>query len=197
MQTILKTITRIGAVLLAAAALWAIGLFVFVGSLPKPAPSTGSAKGIVALTGDAGRIAAAMDLLTAGKGERLLISGVHPNAPEADLLTISGGDEALFECCVDLGRSATSTIGNAQETAEWARANGYKSLLIVTSDYHMPRTLILLRKEMPDIALSGHPIKSNKTTAPGWWMRPLSIKTLSVEMAKYLVVALRDAIPAS
>ncbi|MEH6411125.1 MAG: YdcF family protein [Hyphomonas sp.] len=119
------------------------------------------ADAIVALTGGSGlRIAAGVGLVTAGHGERLLISGVNPDVGIDELVTLAGGAPETYACCVDIGYRAETTIGNAEETAAWAYEHGFSQLIIVTSDYHMPRSLILLQRAMPDIELQPYPVRT-------------------------------------
>src|SRR6478752_2811200 len=111
------------------------------------------ADGIVVLTGGSSRVSDAMELLAAGYGRRLLISGVHPTSTASDISRSVQESQALFNCCVDLDRSAYSTRSNASETRRWAHERGFKSLIVVTSNYHMPRAIVELSHAMPDIAL--------------------------------------------
>lgn len=123
--------------------------------------TTRKADAIVALTGGSGlRIAAGIDLMSAGRGQRLLISGVNPDVDMDDLIALAGGSPDTYACCVDIGYRAETTIGNAEETAAWAYERGYTHLIIVTSDYHMPRSLLLLQRAMPDITLQPYPVRT-------------------------------------
>ena len=99
------------------------------------------ADGIVVLTGGALRIDRALDLLKQGRGERLLISGVNPGTSAETLARMTGTDRSLFDCCVDLDYAAQNTVGNAEVAGRWARAQRFHDLILVTSDYHMPRSL--------------------------------------------------------
>ncbi|MEO9786621.1 MAG: YdcF family protein [Aurantimonas coralicida] len=111
-----------------------------VSLLAKPAP-IGAADGIVVLTGGALRIDQAIDLLKEGRGRRLLISGVNPGTSAATLARMTDTDRDLFACCVDLDYAALNTVGNAEIARNWAREQGFRDLILVTSDYHMPRSL--------------------------------------------------------
>jgi 1-acyl-sn-glycerol-3-phosphate acyltransferase len=122
-------------------------------------PAGARAEGIVVLTGGGGRIDGALHLLAEGRARRLLISGVNPSVDIGALAgTVDKELEVALACCVDLGRDARDTIGNAAETRDWARTKGYTSLIVVTSDYHMPRSMAELAEAMPKGAdpLSGH-----------------------------------------
>jgi uncharacterized SAM-binding protein YcdF (DUF218 family) len=111
------------------------------------------ADGIVVLTGGSSRVSDAMELLAAGYGKRLLISGVHPTNDASDISRSLPDSQSLMGCCVDLDRSAVNTRSNAAETRRWAHERGFKSLIVVTSNYHMPRATVELSHAMPDIVL--------------------------------------------
>src|SRR6476659_8381099 len=128
-----------------------------------------NADGIVVMTGGASRISDAIELLAAGHGKRLLISGVHPTTSAAEIARNNPRYEALVTCCVDLDHSAINTVGNAIETRRWARDRGFNSLIVVTSAYHMPRTMAELEKQMPDIALVQFPVVTEKLRNEPWW----------------------------
>src|SRR5437588_7146398 len=111
------------------------------------------ADGIVVLTGGSSRVSDAMELLAGGYGKRLLISGVNPTNAASDISRSLPDNQALLRCCVDLDRSAVNTRSNAAEARRWAQERGFKSLIVVTSNYHMPRAILELSHAMPDIAL--------------------------------------------
>ena len=136
------------AAVLLALAVWGAGLVAFAGRVARDTPTDqpDAADGIVALTGRSDmRLRAAADLMEAGLGKRLLVSGVNRQARRSDILAVMGASKPQFDCCVDLGFTAADTIGNAHEAADWARAMRYRSLILVTADYHMPRALLELR----------------------------------------------------
>ncbi|MEQ8745965.1 YdcF family protein [Pyruvatibacter sp.] len=149
------------------------------------------ADAIVVLTGARDRISKAMALLEQGKGDRLLISGVNRDVSRADLESTIGGPDTKFDCCVDLGFEARTTDGNANETASWVRKNGYKSLIVVTSDYHMPRSLAVLGHEMPGVVLIPHAVASDGPSASRALGSFTIARLLVSEYAKYVVTLLR------
>lgn len=140
----------------------AFDFLMFARRASESVPATARpADAIVALTGGSGRrIAAGIELMSAGRGQRLLISGVNPDVDMDDLIALAGGSPETYACCVDIGYRAETTIGNAEETAAWAYERGYTHLIIVTSDYHMPRSLLLLQRAMPDITLQPYPVRT-------------------------------------
>ena len=165
-----------------------IGFVAFVNALPEPARSAAEpADGIVALTGEGGRLTPAMDLLQSGFGKRLLITGVNPQTSKPQLRKVLRGG-ALFDCCVDLGFAAIDTRGNAEETAAWARAHGYQSLIIVTADYHMPRSVIEFGSEMPEVKLIPYPVRDLPKT-----LTFPTARRLGGEYFKYLASSVRAA----
>src|SRR5258708_9521433 len=108
------------------------------------------ADGIVVLTGGSSRVSDAMELLAAGYGKRLLISGVHPTNAASDISRSLSDNQSLLTCCVDLDRSAVNNRSNAAETRRGARERGFKSLIVGTSNYHMPRATVELSHAMQD-----------------------------------------------
>lgn len=185
MQRILIGITAL-------ALAWAAGLAIFLASLPKPSAKTARADGIVVYTGVGGaRIATAMTLLGEGAGRRLLISGVNPEISRAEVAKLWPGDDAGFECCVDLGLEARSTLGNALEVRDWVRSNGFHSIILVTSDYHMPRALLETRAQIPEAEIFAYPVESGYVGAEGWPASPSALRPLSVEYTKFLAVRVK------
>jgi uncharacterized SAM-binding protein YcdF (DUF218 family) len=150
-----------------------------------------NADGIVVLTGGASRISDAIELLAAGHGKRLLISGVHRSTTTAEIARINPRYQGLVSCCVDLDHSAINTVGNAVETRRWVNDRGFTSLIVVTSAYHMPRTMAELQKQMPEIALVPFPVVTDKLRNEPWWSSALTARLILSEYAKYVVAQLR------
>jgi len=150
-----------------------------------------SADAIVVVTGGEDRISAALGLLRQRSGRRLLISGVNPRTSAAAIRDQTGERRQLFECCVDIGREASDTIGNAEETRDWAAAHGYRSLIVVTSSYHMPRTLIEFSRAMPETTFIPHPVLSRHMRDRSWWQHPASLRLLLSEYVKFIASAAR------
>lgn len=183
------------AALLIALMIWGLGLLAFTGRVDQstPAKEPPVADGVVALTGASTlRLEAATKLLEEGKGQRLLISGVNREATRADVQTVTKAVKPIYDCCVDLGFAAANTVGNARETAEWAKSKGYKSLIVVTADYHMPRSMLELRAAMPQVELYAYPVKTD-LNAHRWWRTSLSARRMIVEYCKYLAILGREA----
>src|SRR5262245_23933073 len=140
------------------------------------------ADGIVVLTGGASRIADAIELLAARRGKRLLISGVYPATKTGELARLVPEYGRLFACCVDLDYSAVNTVGNAVETRRWVKDRGFRSLIVVTSSYHMPRTMAELARRMPDIELVPFPVVTERMRAEPWWS---SVPTARLLFSEY------------
>jgi uncharacterized SAM-binding protein YcdF (DUF218 family) len=150
-------------------------------------PNQPHADGIVALTGGAHRIEDAAALLGKGSGSRLLISGVHESTTGGALAERSPQLARLMGCCVDLGREALDTRGNAEETGNWVRRRGYDSLIVVTSAYHMPRSLAEIARELPDVKLVPYPVNPDGRDYAGWQSDPDLFRLLLVEYTKYIL----------
>jgi uncharacterized SAM-binding protein YcdF (DUF218 family) len=186
------------ALLFVAALIWAAGLLAFAVRVEQstPAPEPQVADGIVALTGAGSneRIAAGMRLLEAGKGDRMLVSGVNREASREDIRNVSRAVQLLYDCCVDLGFEAADTFGNAQETAGWVRARRYDSLIVVTADYHMPRAMLELGSALPGIELQAYPVATPSLDAQRWWRTAGGARLMVMEYSKYLAILGRELV---
>jgi len=149
------------------------------------------ADGIVVLTGGSSRIADAMDLLAQGYGKRLLISGVHRANGTADIVRSLPESQALLNCCVDLDRSAVNTRSNATETRRWVAERGFRSLIVVTSNYHMPRAMVELSYAMPEIDLIFYPVIGEKWRDEPWWESGAAARLLLSEYFKFVAAEVR------
>jgi len=154
-----------------------------------------SADAIIVLTGGQARLDAAVSLLKSGKGERLLISGVHPSTTRKTLQAATGGDDALFSCCVDIDRAALDTIGNAEESAKWVRTHAYERVILVTNNYHMPRSLLEMQRLLDTAQLEPYPVVNSSIDKGSWLARPEVLRVLFTEYGKYLLALVRGAFP--
>ena len=168
------------------------GFLWFVQMMPttETAPAR-NADGIVVLTGAALRINDALALLATGRGQRLLISGVNPSTRSREISRMMPEHQRWFSCCVDLDHSATNTIGNAIETRRWVKARGFKSLIVVTSNCHMPRAMAELAHQLPDVVLVPYPVVSDKVRIEAWWNTEATAKLLFLEYLKFIVARAR------
>ncbi|HSP25376.1 MAG TPA: YdcF family protein [Saliniramus sp.] len=179
------------ACLLGAAALIG-GFFVFITSLNSYDNATpAQADAIVALTGGAHRVADAIDLLSRGHGERLLISGVNEMTTREEIARLNPGQRRLLECCVDLDYRARNTIGNAIETRRWVENHGFGSIIVVTSNYHMPRTMLELENAMPHIEKSSYAVVPSSIDTAAWWRDETAVRLLTLEYLKFVTAFAR------
>ena len=183
--------------LLVAAGLFAGGFAVFahyVSGLTEP-PITGNTDAIIVLTGGQSRLEAGVELLKQGKAKRLLISGVHPSTGRGAIREATGSDSALFACCVDIDRAALDTIGNAQESAKWLREHGYKSAILVTNNYHLPRSMLEMGRLAGDVRLVPYAVVNTRLDNGRWMGEPAALRVLVTEYVKYLAAIARGALP--
>ena len=157
----------------------------------EESPPDRAADGIVALTGGASRIADAVELLASGRGRRLLITGVGATTNTAELVRLAPDYERWFSCCIDLDYTAINTVGNAAQTRRWARERGFRSLVVVTSDYHMPRAMLEIGHRLPDVTLIPFPVVSGQSRAEPWWSNAGNAKMLVFEYLKFIAAAAR------
>ncbi|OHV18410.1 MULTISPECIES: YdcF family protein [Rhizobium] len=157
----------------------------------KP-PAEPKADAIVVLTGGYQRIDQAVELLQKGAGKRLLISGVHPTTTPAQIRRMTQGSADLFSCCVDIGYDAIDTIGNAEEASNWIHAKGYRSVLIVTNNYHMPRSLAELSYVDPDIEFIAYPVVNSDLKSRNWFTDPNAMRVMLAEYVKVLLTGARN-----
>jgi len=177
--------------------IWTVGLLAFATRVEHstPAAEPPVADGIVALTGASViRLEAATKLLEEGKGKRLLVSGVNRQASRADILDVTKAGKKVYDCCVDLGFMAADTVGNAEETADWARAKGYKRLILVTADFHMPRALLELHAAMPEAQIIPYPVLTETLDTPRWTRTNRGVRLMALEYTKYLAILGREAL---
>lgn len=194
----LRPVLRTIALLLAGGALLFAGGFGWfanhVSHLATPADPQ-KADAIIVLTGGTSRLDAAMDLLETGKGKRLLISGVHPSATRRQLQIATGGDKQLFSCCVDIDHAALDTIGNAEESAKWVDSHAYGSVILVTNNYHMPRSLLEMGRLLHNARLEPYPVVNSNLNNGNWLTKPEALRVLFTEYNKYLVSLARGVLP--
>jgi len=180
-----------------AATLFASGFGLFanhVSHLAEPR-NPPAADAIIVLTGGQSRLDAAMKLLKTGKGKRLLISGVNPSAKPSDLQAVTGDDGSMFSCCVDIDYAALDTIGNAAESAKWVEAHKYDSVILVTNNYHMPRSLLEMSRFLGEAELSPYPVVNTPLHGGGWVTKPDALRVIFTEYTKYLLAMARTALP--
>jgi uncharacterized SAM-binding protein YcdF (DUF218 family) len=182
--------------------LWLIGLLGFIAVIPTASMKIDDrpTDAIIVLTGGGDRLAEGFRLLDRGLSKRLLVSGVAPGVTLQQLIERLGDqrdtapDAAELACCVTLGYEAGNTVGNADESAEWVRSNGAKSVRLVTANYHMLRSLLEFRRKVPGLTVVPNPVFPGEVRDPHWFVKPRTLLLIINEYHKYLV-ALGRALP--
>lgn len=171
---------------------WLAGLAAFASRLDRApaAPEGRRTQAIVVLTGGSERLGVGFALLRDGRAKKLFISGVYRGVEVRELLDRARQGEDL-ECCVVLGYEADDTEGNAVETARWVRVEGYRSLRLVTANYHMPRSLVEFRRALPDVEVVPHPVVPPRVRLERWWNWPGTAELVVGEYNKFLLAYLR------
>ena len=177
------------------ALVWIGGLAWFVySSLSIAADTTTTTDAIVVLTGGRLRLEAGLDLLDSGKGQKLFISGVNPRVDRGELLRVAAHLPAPDATRIVLGYAADNTLGNARETADWMQQERYRSLRLVTSWYHMRRSLLEFERAMPEAQIIPDPVFAGRMEpdpSADW----IDVALLTVgEYDKYLATLIRPGI---
>lgn len=167
---------------------WTWGLILYAESIPSDiADSSTHTDVIVVLTGGSQRMRTGLDLLAEGKAEKLFISGVHEGVEIPRLMEVAGAPETSLRDRVETGYGALNTAGNAVETEEWMRNNGFQSLRLVTASYHMPRSLLQFRHVLPDATIIPHPVFPDHVKQDKWWRWPGTARLIVGEYNKFLL----------
>lgn len=166
--------------------------FVVLISDQSASPSGQNSDAIVVLTGGDARLDAGMALLSGNQGQRLLISGVNARVDRAEIRKlVDPVTYPEFDCCVDLDKIATNTIGNAVETARWASDHGYDRVIVVTANYHMPRAMAHMNRTAPQIVWVPYAVAPGDVHLRDWWRWPGSARLLISEYMKFLAMQTR------
>lgn len=155
---------------------WALGLAWFAIALPGPADGVRT-DGVVVLTGGKGRLQRGISVLQQGWSRTMLVSGVDPVVRPGEFVAANHVPPALLKCCIELGKQATNTVSNADETVGWIRRNKHRTIRLITSDWHMRRARLELETALGDDASI---IVDGVRTAP-------SLSTILLEYNKYLL----------
>ena len=166
--------------------LLALGFVWFVSMVPtEEIKLDRNADGIVALTGGASRIVDAMELMAVKRAQRLLISGANRSTNANELSRLHPEFATIVHCCVDFDRSL-NTLGNAIETRKWAEQRHIRSLIVVTSGYHMPRAMAEIAHQLPGVTLIPFPVLSEKLRLEPWWSSAATARLILLEYLKFL-----------
>ncbi len=167
--------------------LWLTGLILFTRIIPSlPQDRTSPTDGIVIFTGEKTRVKVALALFEQNKGKYLLISGVNPHTKLSEM-----GSKIPDSSQITLGYRALDTLGNAEETAIWAHNHRIKSLRLITSNYHMPRSLLELRHLLPEVQILPHPVVGKSFLKPKWWLDASTLQLVIQEYNKFLFALIR------
>ncbi len=179
-------------VLLLLAGAWLAGLVAFAEAIPDRSADDGrTTDAIVVLTGGSGRIEVGLEQLAQGRAKKLFVSGVPHGVTPPELPGLATAAPDQLACCVVLGHEASNTTGNARETAAWMMSEGFRSLRLVTSNYHMPRSLFEIQCALPDARVIPHPVFPQVVHQGPWWSRPGTAALIISEYNKYLLSSLR------
>ncbi len=154
-------------------------------------PDHPSVSAIVVLTGEPIRIERAFELLENQIGEKIFISGVHHSVSKDILLQKIPIRQDLAECCIDIGYKALNTEGNAQEASAWAEKNNFHHVLIVTHDYHMPRTFLELQRINSTVQFIPYPIISHDLEENRSIFKIKILRVLLIEYLKILLLSIQ------
>ncbi|WP_244668444.1 YdcF family protein [Candidatus Liberibacter africanus] len=147
---------------------------------------------IIVLTGENIRIEKAFELLEKNIGSKVFISGVHHSVSKDILLKKIPIRQNLAKCCIDIGYEAINTEGNALEAYEWAKKNNFYRILVVTHDYHMPRTFLELNKINNTIQFIPYPIISHYLQKNNLILNMKMLTVIFVEYVKILLLSAQD-----
>ena len=184
---LLRRLVRVTFALCAGGALLlALGFVWFVSVVPtEEVKLDRNADGIVALTGGASRIVDAMELMAVKRAQRLLISGANRSTNAVEITRLHPEFATIVRCCVDFDRSL-NTLGNAIETRKWAEKRNIRSLIVVTSGYHMPRATAEIAHQLPGVTLIPFPVLSEKLRLEPWWSSAATARLILLEYLKFL-----------
>lgn len=173
-------------------AAWIWGLILFIDRIPGSVEDKERhTDAIIVLTGGTLRLEKGFELLSSGISGKLLVSGVARGIQMEEILGAAGLAPEELDCCVTLGYMAEDTGSNAIESAVWIRTNKISSVRLVTSSYHMPRSLLEFHATVPGIEIVPHPVFPQHVMVDEWWARPGTASLVIAEYNKYLLAATR------
>lgn len=173
--------------------IWTIGLYVFSLIIQKTTEESflenKKFEALVVLTGGQNRIDTALALFEAGFSDKLFISGVTQPQSLQQRIDTNENLRGRQECCIVLDEIAADTIGNATESTKWLDANNIHSILLVTSNYHMPRSLLEFKKKNPHLVITPYAIEATNVPLDRWWQRDGTRRLIFSEYNKFLFSA--------
>lgn len=172
--------------------MWTSGLLSYVKMIPDSVDDQETlSDAIVVLTGGSERLKQGLKLLIKKKAKKLFISGVYRGNDVRHLLQVQKHNPTEVLCCINLGYEATSTAGNAIESKNWINENRFKSIRLVTANYHMPRSLMLFHRIMPKIKIIPHPVFPAQFKRAKWWAWPGTAALIASEYSKYKIATIK------
>ena len=165
----------------------------FVKNIPlAPTTNIELTDALVVLTGGTKRLETGLKLLSESRAKKLFISGVYKGVDVRKLLQIFEQNSTKLYCCVELGHAAESTEGNAIETSEWIKKESYTSIRLVTSNYHMPRSIRLFSYHMPSINIIPQPVFPDSFKGKNWWLWKGTARLIILEYLKTLIIRVKQ-----
>ncbi len=165
-----------------------MGFFIFIQTvLNLPVVPASRVDLIVVLTGGEERIHAGLQMLARGHGKKLLITGVHNHVSLENILAQQNETFPSLKKSIILGKKAVDTQSNAIEAADWVKKTKAHSLLLITANYHMPRSLLIFNHYLPHTNISTHPVNPRSVHQNNWVTWPGTMGLLFLEYNKYLV----------
>lgn len=178
-------------IILAVVVAWAAGFVVFLQSLGAAQHDARPCEAIVVLTGGAGRIDHGFHLLETKRAERLFITGVGEHNNPDLFVQRYGLSEALQQKIAEpevltIDRTADSTYSNADQTQLWLKDQLFEAVCLVTSAYHMPRSLLVFRDAMPEQLWIAEPVFTDGFALESWWEDEMTRRVLFTEYHKLI-----------
>ncbi len=190
-----RTLRGVTIAALLVAIAYVAGLIQFAEDIPRaPRAPAETTDAIVVLTGGPLRLKEGLSLLLEGRATKLFVSGVNRGVELGELLRVAGTPPDAVACCVELGYAAYNTAGNAEETRDWMAKEGFRSLRLVTANYHMRRSLLEFRSAMPDIHVVPHAVAPDSFKREDWWEWRGTATLVFVEYNKFLFSYLRNVV---
>jgi uncharacterized SAM-binding protein YcdF (DUF218 family) len=160
--------------------------------LTGPVTPAAYADAVVVFTGRSNtRLRTGVALLEQQRAQRLLISGVDPKVKVEELRAIAGGSAPTWACCIELGRQARDTVGNARELRDWVGQSGTQSIILVTENFHMERAMLEVRDLSPELTITPWPVAQPPFVEPDWWANPTALRSLVQEYTALCIARLR------
>ena len=151
------------------------------------------ADAIAVFSGDNGpRTERAVELLKEGYADYLILSGgkVYDDVTMAELMKNHAIKLGVDESKILIDDEAATTNENADFTADIIEENNFKSVIVVTSDYHTRRSKLAMEKALEDTLIDGDkvsvsvtPSKEEKFTTK-WWTSGNSVLMVISEYLK-------------